>query len=80
MLHEPAQREITRARGASGVLAAARHGNLDAVRMPADPSGIDGYVALVTPCGFPKGLAPGGGPGSRVLWRGGRESPPCRTS
>jgi uncharacterized protein len=54
VLHGLTQREITQATGSAGVLTAARSGNLDAVRMPADPPDIDGYVALAARSGFPE--------------------------
>ncbi len=54
VLHGLTQREVTQAGSSAGVLTAARTGDLTAVRVPADPPDIDGYVALAARGGFPE--------------------------
>lgn len=54
VLHGLTQREVIQAGGGSGILTTVRKGDLAAVRIPADPPDIDGYVALAARGGFPE--------------------------
>jgi predicted AAA+ superfamily ATPase len=54
VLHGLTQREVAQAGNSTSVLTAARTGDLTAMRVPADPPDIDGYVALAARGGFPE--------------------------
>lgn len=54
VLHGLTQREVIQAGGGSGILTTVRKGDLAAVRIPADPPDIDGYIALAARGGFPE--------------------------